>query len=68
MYRFCEDHYVKEIQEYIDQTYEQHYAQDKYQATDVILDAGYGEGFCIGNILKYCKRYGKKRVETEKIC
>ena len=66
MYRFCEDHYVKEIQEYIDQTYEQHYAQDKYQATDVILDAGYGEGFCIGNILKYCKRYGKKEGRNRK--
>ena len=66
MYRFCEDHYVKEIQEYMDQTYEQHYAQDKYQATDVILDAGYGEGFCIGNILKYCKRYGKKEGRNRK--
>ena len=66
MYRFYEDDYVKEIQEYIDQTYEQHYAQDKYQATDVILDAGYGEGFCIGNILKYCKRYGKKEGRNRK--
>lgn len=66
MYRFCEDHYVEEIQKYIDTTYEQHYAQDKYQATDVILDAGYGEGFCIGNILKYCKRYGKKEGRNRK--
>ena len=24
------------------------------------LDSGHGEGFCIGNILKYAQRYGKK--------
>lgn len=68
MYQFDEEHYLEEIHNYIDETYSQHYAQGKYQATDVILDAGYGEGFCIGNILKYCKRYGKKQVGIEKIC
>jgi hypothetical protein len=41
-------------------TYGQHYASGKYQATDMIIDAGYGEGFCIGNIMKYAMRYGKK--------
>ena len=45
---------------YIDRTYEQHYAGGKYQATDMILDAGHGEGFCLGNIMKYAMRYGKK--------
>ena len=50
MYQFDEEHYLEEIHNYIDGTYSQHYAQGKYQATDVILDAGYGEGFCIGNI------------------
>ena len=24
------------------------------------MDSGHGEGFCIGNILKYAQRYGKK--------
>ena len=24
------------------------------------MDGGHGEGFCIGNILKYAQRYGKK--------
>jgi len=24
------------------------------------MDSGHGEGFCIGNILKYSQRYGKK--------
>ena len=39
---------------------EEHYAKNKYQATDVIIDAGHGLGFCIGNIFKYAKRYGLK--------
>jgi len=24
------------------------------------MDSGHGEGFCIGNIMKYAQRYGKK--------
>ncbi len=32
----------------------------KYQATDMIIDAGHGEGFAVGNIMKYAMRYGKK--------
>ncbi|MEK9894936.1 MAG: DUF3310 domain-containing protein [Burkholderiaceae bacterium] len=59
-YKFREHGYLYELRQYIDNTYNQHYAQSKYQATDTILDAGYGEGFCMGNILKYWKRYGKK--------
>ena len=41
-------------------TYSGHYATDKYQATDIIIDSGFGEGFCMGNIIKYGKRYGRK--------
>ena len=26
----------------------------------MIVDSGHGEGFCIGNIMKYAMRYGKK--------
>ena len=26
----------------------------------MIVDARFGEGFCIGNIMKYAQRYGKK--------
>ena len=65
-YKFGEDRYLKEIEDYINSTYYQHYAQSKYQATDTILDAGYGEGFCMGNILKYWKRYGKKDGKNRK--
>jgi hypothetical protein len=59
-YKFKEDISLAELKNYIDSTYNQHYAQGKYQATDMIVDAGFGEGFCIGNIMKYAMRYGKK--------
>ena len=60
MYKFDEDKSIKEIKEYIDKTYDLHYCKGKYQATEMIIDSGHGEGFCIGNILKYAQRYGKK--------
>ena len=59
-YKFNEDKILETIKFYIDDTYNKHYANGKYQATDMILDAGHGEGFCIGNIMKYAMRYGKK--------
>jgi len=59
-YKFNEDKILNEVKEYIGNTYDQHYANGKYQATDIILDTGHGEGFCIGNIMKYAMRYGKK--------
>ena len=59
-YKFNEDKILKLIKENIDATYSQHYANEKYQATDMILDAGHGEGFCMGNIMKYAMRCGKK--------
>ena len=59
-YKFKEDKIIKDIIGYVNSTYEQHYANGKYQATDMILDAGHGEGFCVGNIMKYAMRYGKK--------
>jgi hypothetical protein len=30
------------------------------------VDAGYAEGFCMGNIQKYWKRYGKKEGKNRK--
>ena len=59
-YKFNEDKIIKQIKNHIDRTYNEHYANEKYQATDMILDAGHGEGFCIGNIMKYAMRCGKK--------
>ena len=60
IFKFKENEKLEELKNYIYDTYGQHYSTDKYQATDVIIDSGHGEGFCIGNILKYAQRYGKK--------
>ena len=59
-YKYNEGALIQELHEYIDATYGEHYSQNKYQATEFIIDGGHGEGFCIGNILKYAQRYGKK--------
>ena len=59
-YKFNEDIILKVAKGYIDDTYSKHYANGKYQATDLIVDAGHGEGFCMGNIMKYAMRCGKK--------
>lgn len=64
-YKFDEDQYLQEIRDYVDRTYKQHYS-GKYQATDMIIDAGHGTGFNIGNIMKYAKRYGKKEGQSRK--
>ena len=65
-YKFGEDKTLEELEKYIDKTYEQHQSKSKFQATEFILDAGHGEGFCIGNILKYAHRYGKKNGKDKK--
>ena len=52
------------IKEYIDKTYEQHYASGNIQATEFIFDSQHGAGFCIGNIIKYAQRYGKKNGQN----
>ena len=65
-YKFNEDTNLQELKAYIDGTYGEHYASDKYQATDVIIDSGHGEGFALGNILKYAKRYGNKDGKNKK--
>ena len=59
-YKYNEDKTLIELSKYIDSTYDEHYSKSRFQATEFIIDGGHGEGFCIGNILKYAQRYGKK--------
>jgi hypothetical protein len=66
-YKFNEDKIIKQIKEYVDGTYNQHYANGKYQATDMIIDAGHGESFAIGNIMKYAMRCGKKDEKKKEL-
>ena len=65
-YKFDENINIHLLKQYVENTYKEHYAHSKYQATDMIIDAGHGEGFCIGNIMKYAMRYGKKNGKSEK--
>ena len=65
-YKFDENINLHLLKQYVENTYKEHYAHSKYQATDMIIDAGHGEGFCIGNIMKYAMRYGKKNGKSEK--
>lgn len=59
-YKFNEDQTLEELKRHINKTYNSHYSKEKFQATEFIIDGGHGTGFCIGNILKYAQRYGKK--------
>ena len=59
-YKFKENDILKDVKKYIDDTYSSHYAKTTKQATEIIIDQGHGTGFCMGNILKYAQRYGKK--------
>jgi hypothetical protein len=58
--KYSEDRILADLNEYIENTYKGHYSKQNFQATEFIIDSGHGMGFCIGNILKYAQRYGKK--------
>lgn len=64
-YKYNEGQALQEIADYVNKTYGEHYSQNKFQATEFIIDSGHGEGFCLGNMLKYTQRYGKKNDPQE---
>jgi len=66
VYKYDEDRLLSDVRDYIDDTYVQHYSHNNFQATEFIMDSGHGEGFCIGNIMKYAQRYGKKNGKDRK--
>lgn len=59
-YRYNEGDLLRQVTDYVNATYGQHYSQNKYQATEFIIDGGHGVGFTIGNIMKYAQRYSHK--------
>ena len=65
--KYNEDLYLTEIEDYIRSTYESHYASthNSFQSIDSIMATGNGQGFCLGNIMKYSQRYGQKGDLTE---
>jgi hypothetical protein len=60
VYKYDEFNLIGELEDYVNSTYDQHYSQDKFQATEFIINCGHGEGFTLGNVLKYAQRYGRK--------
>ena len=44
-----------------------HYNSGQYEVVDVIDDAGFGEGFCLGNALKYILRARHKENYVENL-
>ena len=65
-YKYNENKALVELEKYINSTYDEHYSKNKFQAKEFIIDSGHGEGFCIGNIMKYAQRYGKKNGKDKR--
>ena len=62
-YKYREGEIMREVLEYIDGTYSEHYVheQDDIETGQLILaNRERGRGFCIGNVIKYADRYGSK--------
>jgi hypothetical protein len=65
-YKYNELNLINELLAYVNETYSQHYSQSKFQTTEFIIDNGHGMGFCLGNVIKYAQRYGKKEGHNRK--
>lgn len=59
-YKYSEDKILKELNDYIEATYGEHYASDKLQTIDVWEALGIEVESCQSNVVKYAMRYGKK--------
>ena len=65
--KYNEDALLKEIHDYISQTYRGHYSQGGVQTLDLIDSVGDAEAFCRSNILKYASRYERKGTARKDI-
>ncbi len=61
-WKYQEDKTLKEIEEYLTSTYQQHYTsqESKTQTLDLIESIGDAEPFTRSNAIKYLSRFGKK--------
>ena len=66
MYKYSEDTYIKDIQDYVDSTYGQHYVNDGIQVVDVWHARGTLETTSADTAIKYIMRYGKKDGKNRK--
>ena len=60
MRKYSEDEILKEISDYIGNTYTGHYSVGNVQTLDLIDSVGDAEAFCRSNVLKYASRYDRK--------
>ena len=60
--KYNEDKILKEVIEYIEKTYSEHYSVDKsgFQVQDMLRHLDIDKDFCQSNAIKYLCRYGKK--------
>ena len=67
MGKYNEEQIIKEIAEYVQNTYGEHYSEGDVQTLDFIEACGDAEAFCRSNILKYASRYDKKGTPRKDI-
>ena len=65
--KYNEDQLIKEIHDYISQTYRGHYSVGNVQTLDLIDSVGDAEAFCRSNVLKYASRYDRKGTARKDI-
>lgn len=66
MYKYSENIYIKDIQDYVDSTYGQHYVNDGIQVVDVWQARGTLDTTAADTAIKYIMRYGKKDGKNRK--
>ena len=66
--KYNEDKILKEVIEYIEKTYSEHYSVDKsgFQVQDMLRHLDIDKDFCQSNAIKYLCRYGKKNGKNKK--
>ena len=70
-YKYHEEEILKDIEEYVSQTYQGHYTGTKHefrnvQTIDLMASKDLAASFCQANILKYGSRYGNKDGKNKK--
>ncbi len=65
--KYNEDVILREVNEYISSTYNQHYVGKKdIQTIDVWDSLDMAEEMCMGTLIKYAMRFGKKNGKNKK--
>ena len=65
--KYNEDKILKEVIEYIEKTYSEHYSVDKsgFQVQDMLRHLDIDKDFCQSNAIKYLCRFGKKNGKNK---